>query len=205
MSFLNTFEQRGLFNLTRYLAIFLISIFMISMILSFLFLVFSISKTYEAKVTQNEVFDQINYDEAIKPTYSEARVEEKIDPNILPGIKIPFVLQKYFSKSENRNILLNRLNGLRPEKRQQYLDNMANIVVAGEKENYDPVKIINIYMKLEQKKLSKALAQKQSDHQFRKYLVAFILSMLALVALFSLILVLLAIERNTRNQGVSVV
>jgi hypothetical protein len=122
--------------------------------------------------------------------------------NALPGIKMPFILQPYFSTERNRQILLRHLEDLSPSEKQEYVDNLSEIVQAAQSEHLDVPESINSYIRLKEQQISRAAAKNSGLVQTRLYIAGGAVSILGLIGLFSLILVLLAIERNTRlEQG----
>jgi wobble nucleotide-excising tRNase len=102
---------------------------------------------------------------------------------------------------ENKKVVEGWLEPLGPSERQDFLDNMAEVITAAEKQRVDIVAAINRYKEL---KLAKIAEAKQGSDfigiTIRPLNVVIgIFFQLALIALISLVLVLLAIERNTRR------
>jgi hypothetical protein len=200
MTALDTFERKELFAFARLFAISLIALLLVGIGLSVIF----VSTTFIPPrniVSFNDVMEIINSKKAATATDTHKIPEKEYrDPNMLPGVKIPFVLQPYVSNESNRNVLFNKLEKMAPELRQSYLENMANIAVDAEKNNVDVPDAINTYMELRAKLQAQEEIKKLAVRETRKYVIGAFLTGLALVALFSLVLVLLAIERNTRRS-----
>ena len=68
---------------------------------------------------------------------------------ILPGIKLPFVLQKHFSAPERIQTLREWLEALPNEHRQVFLDEMAVAVTEAEKSGADGLDAINKLLAIE--------------------------------------------------------
>ena len=199
MNFIDTFERKGLFIFTRIAAIALIVSLIIAGTIGII-LFFNTYINYSSHIDPNEIINRIKIDENkknknIKPEIANPAI---VEPDLLPGIKIPFVLQRYFSDQNNRNVLLNQLKNIPEDYRQEYLNNMAEVALLADKEQIDVVKTINLYMEMKKKLYINIDNKKAQDISMRyKYLGA-IAMILVIIALFSLVLVLLAIERNTR-------
>ena len=155
-----------------------------------------------SKVTISEVID------AIKPPIitnnssstninSSAQLTDNI--NTLPSVKMPFVLQKHFNSPEKVKVLKGWLNILSLEKHQEFIDEMAATVTEAEKLKLSPTEAIDKYKELKFKKIETEIATKAERKTQQLYYAGAVVGAVALIALFSLILVLLAIERNTRQ------
>jgi hypothetical protein len=118
---------------------------------------------------------------------------------MLPGIKLPFALQKQFNTPDNIRALRNILNDIPKENQQEFIDEMAAVVAEVEKQNLNTYEAINKFVELKKNKLAKDAVTKVDIQQRCLYFAGAAVSAVILIALFSLILVLLAIERNTRK------
>lgn len=203
MTFFDSFEKKFLFNLTRGLAMFLIFGLIVGIVVgAFIYSALIFDKT-KTKVDASEVIAAIkppvNVQEKNNATDSSPKPVD--DPNLLPGIKLPFVLQKKFDTPDNIRTLRNILNSIPIENRQEFIDEMAAVVVEADKQNIPSYDAINKFIDLKKEIISAASNNKSEMMQYRLYFAGAVLSAVVLIALFSLILVLLAIERNTR-QGI---
>jgi hypothetical protein len=117
----------------------------------------------------------------------------------IPSVKIPFILQKHFDNPVELQELKGWLDELPKDNHQEFIDEMAIMVTEAEKLDLSPYTVINDYKKLKFKKLAVAPLEKAEQLIKQLYYTGAIISAVALIALFSLILVLLAIERNTRR------
>lgn len=157
----------------------------------------------DTKVTAIEVMDSIK-----PPVITNAPSNGLNSPtqtienaNGLPSVKLPFVLQKHFNTPEKIQTLNNWLNALVSTMgdRQEFIDEMAATVVEAEKHKLSSNEAINKYKELKFKKLELEQSTKAERRTLQLYYAGAVVGAVALIALFSLILVLLAIERNTRR------
>jgi hypothetical protein len=209
MHFFNRFERNFLFGLTRVFAMLIIlSILIMTGIAGVLFSNNHIE--INTKVSTSDVI------EAIKPPPVESQTETVSSEtnglneqsvknvNILPSIKMPFILQKHFNTPDNLRTLKGWLDSLSENNRQEFIDEMALAVTEAESLHLPPYDAINKYRQLKNEKLEKASLVKAEQRTQQLYFAGAIILGVSLIALFSLILVLLAIERNTRPRGTEV-
>jgi hypothetical protein len=200
MRFFDNFERRFLFGLTRLVAMALIFSLLVAIAVGGVLFGGGLGEPQTTKVSTDEVMD------AIRPPPVVAAVPKAYQPsqttlvsNELPNVKMPFVLQKHFSSPENLRILKDWLDDLPRERRQEFIDEMAAATGEAEEQKLDPTAAINKYRTIKMEKLeAERLAKAQQQTLLLQYAGATAVG-IALIALFSLILVLLAIERNTRR------
>jgi hypothetical protein len=203
MAFLAKFERNFLFGLTRSLALCFIFITIATLIISGLVIGVSQLEKEDTSIAPREVIDNlkpISANEAIQPdTQQQENSASPQSARLPPGLKIPFVLQKHFSSPDNLRTLNNWLEELPEDQRQPFLDEMAEAVTEAEKEQIEPIDAINSYHKLKMAKLQAINIVKEKQKQTWLWYAGAIGLGVIMIALFSLILVLLAIERNTRR------
>lgn len=198
MQILEKFERKFLFGLTRVFAMLIIFSILISIgVIGMMFMDFS--KEINTQVTAIEVT------EAIKPPATKDMISSYAPPsqtnlNILPSVKLPFVLQKHFNEPENIRILKGWLDILPVDAHQNFIDEMAATVTESDKLKLPFVDAINTYKQLKFKKFDEERSARSEHRLQQTYFAAFIFAAVMLIALFSLILVLLSIERNTRKE-----
>lgn len=201
MSFIDSLEQKFLFMLTRFLALLIISCLLIAIVIGGIMFSQKLFPIDNTKVTLTEVM------EVIKPpinandyNQSQSAQQQAVpDINILPGIKIPFILQKYFNNPDSINVLKGWIENIPKEQREEFIRELATVVEGAEKTNADVTLVINKYSELKFNKLKDSQLAKTETNMIRLQYFGFAFACVALIALFSLILVLLAIERNTRK------
>lgn len=202
MHILDNLETKFLFGLTRIFAMFVIlSILIVAIVGGLIF--GGLFQATNTNVPYTEVIDLIKPPLVITndtlSTDSSSSIETPKNTIILPSVKMPFVLQKHFNTPEKLQILKNWLDSITLEKRQEFIDEMTIIVTETEKLKLSVDEAIDKYKELKFNKIeAEAIINAERKTQQLYYLGA-IVSAIALIALFSLILVLLAIERNTRR------
>jgi hypothetical protein len=202
MSLIDSFENKLLFSLTRYLAILIVFGLIIAMVIGAVIASGTLSGKVSARVGVSEVLEEIKPPVAAEestPSSVKPHQSTPSDKNWLPGIKLPFPLQKHFSAPQNIKVLRGWLDSLPEDFRQEFIDEMAAVVVAADKQKLDATEAINAYNVLKNAKLETRRRAQVELEGVRVYYAAAAGSGIALIALFSLILVLLAIERNTRR------
>jgi hypothetical protein len=110
-------------------------------------------------------------------------------------------LQPYFSITQNRSVLKNHLIGLDSDERVDYLANLAEVVAAAKADGADVTDTINKYFEDKTPQMELAKADKTARILKQLYIAGAAASTVLLIALASLVLVLLAIERNTRRPS----
>lgn len=202
MTFLAKFERQFLFGLTRAFAMFFIITTLAGLLIGGL-VVLNQAGNQSSQVQPQEVIAVLKPKlpvENAEPTNLQA--PSKPQPKRLPlGLKLPFILQKHFSDPNNMEILIDWLGAVPHDQQQIFLDEMAAAVTQAEKEHIAPFEAINTYHELKQEKLAAAQLSAAGQKEAWLWYAGAIGSGIVIIALFSLILVLLAIERNTRADG----
>ena len=205
MTFLAKFERNFLFSLTRSLAMFFILSTLAVMIISGLVVGISQLSKGDTKVAPQEVIDSLKPAlpiETMQPNNNQQQQSPPITQaaKLLPaGLKLPFVLQKHFSDPDNLHKLSDWLNNVPNNQQQSFLDEMAAAVTQAEKEHINPFDAINTYHNLKVSKLTAEQFARSGNAQTWLWYAGALGTGIIIIALFSLILVLLAIERNTRR------
>jgi hypothetical protein len=92
------------------------------------------------------------------------------------------------------------MSGLDTSDRQEYLDNLGDVIQAAKSAGLSDTDAINTYFRMKDRQLESIAAQKATRMQTTTIVIEGTASALGLIGIFSLILVLLAIERNTRPE-----
>lgn len=198
MSFTDSLEQKFLFTLTRFLALLIIAGLVIAIAVGGIMLGDTLLPQKNTKVTPTEVM------EAIKPpvTYNQSQSDQRqemIDVNILPGIKLPFILQKHFNNPDAIKVLKGWIENLPLGQRNEFINELAAVVEEAERTNTNVPDAINKYAELKLSKIRESQLAEAAAKSIRLTYLGYGFACVGLIAMFSLILVLLAIERNTRR------
>lgn len=203
MSVLTTIERKFLFNLTRILALLVIAVLVLALVVGAILTEKARTSGDPSAVAPQEVVD------VIKPKARAQQTEPGQEPvapssrdlGLLPGVKLPFVLQKHFSTPENVVALNGWLRAIPDDQRQAFLDELAATVSEAERQQLDPIQAINAFHELKMQRLADKKLHDEAQKQAEILAVEAGAAALGFIALFSLILVLLAIERNTRDRA----
>ena len=202
MTFLSKFERNFLFGLTRAFAMTFIFTTLAGLLIGGLVVLLNQPGNQSSKVEPQEVID------ALKPSFSVDNPQPTDESFSIPqskrlpaGLKLPFILQKHFSDPDNLRILIDWLSTVPNEQQQIFLDEMAAAVNQAEKDHIAPIDAINTYHRMKIAKLAKEQISVSAQKEAWLWYAGAIGSGIAIISLFSLILVLLAIERNTRIDG----
>jgi hypothetical protein len=199
MSGLDNFEKRFLFGLTRAVAMFIIVAIFITLVLGGIFFI-SKYEEVNSKVSAAEIVNIVKPPVAAPQSASALSLQtKKREDNSLPAIKTPFVLQKNLNTPEKIKVVKDWLDDVPLDKEQEFIDEMAAAVTEAEKLNLSATETMDTYKVTKFKRLALEKEVKAERDRDRLYMIGATLAAVALVALFSLILVLLAIERNTRR------
>jgi hypothetical protein len=203
MSIVEGFERKALFNITRAIALVCVTVFLLGIVGGVLYGVSVWQEQINTKVSPQEIVDQLKPLGQSTPVVQELHgTQPPIDQgpvkSPLSGFQIPFSLQKYAS-GENAQIVRNHLDAVPADDRQTYLDELGAVVTAAESNKLDAVQAINTYMDMKGARYTQAEIKRAQKWETLKLVGEITAAGLFLVALFSLVLVLLAIERNTRS------
>lgn len=119
----------------------------------------------------------------------------------LIGIQLPPALQEWTTDESNRQVLESWLSGFEQKDRQPFIDKLANVVHAARLAGVDESEAVNSYYVQYESYLSERETRRLSSATSRLYAAGAVISILLMLALFSLVLVLLAIERNTYRMA----
>ena len=112
-------------------------------------------------------------------------------------MRLPPELQELIANEDNRRILEGWLSELEQEDRQQFLDKLGESARVARASGMDEIKAINSYHDQYKSYLAEREKNRLASTQARLAAAGVVMSILLMLALFSLVLVLLAIERNT--------
>jgi hypothetical protein len=200
MAFLDVIERRTFFRLTRIVAFLWLLLLTASTVLSLVLFIESTGHS-PGHVAPDSALPPSNMSIAAEPTGGES-LNQSSNASPLSSLRIPLAVQSYLDSEENKKVIEGWLNSLDSSDRQDFIDNMAEVITTAQKERVDVFASINRYKDL---KLAKIAAAKQGIDVLGVPVSPFkvvigIIIQLGIIAIVSLILVLLAIERNTRKS-----
>ncbi|WP_042302928.1 hypothetical protein [Paraburkholderia kururiensis] len=202
MSVIEGFERKALFNITRAVALVCVTVFLLAIVGTIIFGVSVWQDHVDTRVSAAEIVEPLKQTpppqaDGQQTQGTQPPAEQGVAQSPLAGYRIPFALQKYVS-GDNAQIIRSHLDAVPAAGRQAYLDELGAVVSSAEASKVDVFEAINSYMKTKSERYTEAAAKAAEKWQTLKMVAAGTASGLLLVALFSLVLVLLAIERNTR-------
>jgi len=218
---LDAFEKKGLFQLTRLLALAMVFLLFAGAMLGVVAAYKFWPKSDSAEVPASEVLERINPRVSPSPVTPEARNDSDhapAEPDGLSGLIIPKSLEAYLStinsqpgyenilvdpdsRARYRQLLADRMESLSiasQAEKQAYLDELGSAVSAASAQKIDVGSAIDNYMDIKQEKVTRYQARLAEAKGLRLWAAGTVVSVLFLIAMFSVVLVLLAIERNTR-------
>lgn len=203
--FVAQFERKVLFRIARFVAFTICFLLFLSLVGGLLYIGKSL-KTEASKPNAQEVVD------SLKPIHSAVTSTETTDEDsnamplatqpMLRGIRLPAELQELFLTEDNQKVLKDWLDELPESDRQPFIDGLGSAVKAARSAGgVEDIAAINAYHEryfayVAERKIAEVAAAGE-----RLYVAGAVVSILILLALFSLVLVLLAIERNTRDTA----
>ena len=201
MALLESVERGALFRLTRFLAFAVILALSLALVVGAFIFGGDLVPNQASKVSFSEVSNALNQAPQVGQYGStNPSPSEEGSQGLSPG-DLAFVLQPYFSSTNNWEVLKAHMEGLDSSDRTEYLDNLAAVVGEAKSKGEDVTSVVNKYFELKGSRLALAKADSADRSMHQLYIVGSAVSIMFLIALASLILVLLAIERNTRRDG----
>lgn len=190
------FERKVLFRITRWVALGLCMLLFLTLAGAGLMLVGTMSPGVDRPDPTALEFEATGA--SSRDGGGDGELSSSSD-SVLQGLRLPPILQEKFVSGKNREVLEDWLVDIEREDRQAFLDDLGAAAESARNAGKDEAEAINGYhSRYNDYVLQRKLAEAKSGAD-RLQLIAAIGSALALIALFSLVLVLMAIERNTRN------
>jgi hypothetical protein len=202
MSVVESIERKALFNITRAVALVCVSVFLLAIVGIAIYAASVWNTQVRTQISPEEIINQVRpvetpTDSPQQPQGAQPPGNQQPQASPLYGYRIPFSLQKYMS-GDNAQILKNHLDAVPDGERQAYIDELGTVVSAAESSKVNVFEAINAYMKTKAERYEEAANATARKWETLKFAAAGFGAGLLLIALFSLVLVLLAIERNTR-------
>lgn len=148
------------------------------------------------KVTYEEVAKEM----AGSTDESNSDAEDSPRTPAVAVVAIPDNLKPYFG-GENERILRNWIDDLSEDQQRDFLKNMSQVVREANAKKADATEAINAYKSLKLRKLSSEGVEQYAAMATKAGYIAAIFGLLLILSILSLVLVMLAIERNTRLQS----
>lgn len=185
---LKNIEQKVLFTFTRSMALVVVGILFVFLVVG-IFSYFTIGK--EKYISYEDVRRSLN-----PPNINTSNsIQDSI-----PEIVIPSNIERYLGDS-NKAILLGWLENLDLDQKKDFIKNLGYVIKDAENNSPNQViEYVNEYKALKLNKISNNEFEKYSNKAIKAGILIAILTMIGIIGLFSLILVLLAVERNTRFE-----
>lgn len=148
------------------------------------------------KVTYEEVAKEM----AGSTDESDSDAEDSPRTPAVAAVAIPDDLKPYFG-GKNERILRNWIDDLSEDQQRDFLKNMSQVVREANAKKADATEAINAYKSLKLRKLSSEGFEQYAAMATKAGYIAAIFGLLLILSILSLVLVMLAIERNTRLQS----
>jgi hypothetical protein len=202
---LEAIEQRALFRLTRFMAFMVILTLSVSLMVATGLFADQIFPRQSSHIAYSDIVRELHPSSPPSPSSDQASSDQDSLETQASAerLDIPTLLRSYFESQENRLVLERHVAGLDSDEKKEYLNNMAEVVSNANSHHEDALAVINRYFEDKEAQLDLVRAEKSSRTQLRLYVAAGCISTLLLIAMASLILVLLAIERNTRIRPIA--
>jgi hypothetical protein len=204
MSFLSSLEQKGLFAITRIVTYVAIAALTVALCVSGYGWVKATTETYKSEMTPERVVADL--EAAMKASGAEDGGGGNRLPAIpgLKGIKFGPILTEISKREGVLNTLWSFVEDFEASERQPFFDGLEKAFAQADAKKIDRGEAAKAYQqafaldRVAKKAFKAEAAAKQTASLWGGA------AALALIATFSLVLVLLAIERNTRQQSWSV-
>ena len=178
--------EKMLFGATRILAI-------LGSLIAIASIVLIVQKSMDFNDGSHISFNEINAESSAQNGSVAAASAAPITPLITPDN-----VKKYLS-GDNEVILKNWLNDLpTAEAKQDFINNLSEVITAAEVKNAVVINVINNYKTLKFSKVQKNGIEQYAEVGKKAAIYCAIAVLVIFVTLMSLVLVMLAIERNTR-------
>lgn len=198
------FERSVLFRIARGVALAICTVFFVLLVCGLVYLFkpaddsdkLISGKDYIASTTSAAPKQEVHGD-TITRIIQEAK-GERIEPDVKTTLKIPASMQERFSTEEAQKSLEAGLADVSSEYRQDCLDGIGELFAVHPEGGDQLGKLIDGYIAACRAHDEQVTASRAAVATAKTYMATLVLSSLLIIALFSLVLVLIAIERNTR-------
>lgn len=203
MSLLNSLEQKVLFRFTRGLAIALISVVLLGLLGLGGYMLLNQGPSHSKDVSAKQLVAELKAAKGglgaaiVTPNKGESGASN-LDP--LSNLKVPLPVQEILDTDRSSREFFNeRLRPMDRGERQAYLNNLGAVLIEAKKESLNVVETVMAFEKARGELAAEASKAEAEAKASRALFQWYALAAFFLIAQFSLVLVLLAIERNTRT------
>ena len=199
--FVSGFERKVLFRIARFVAFTVCLVLFLWMVIGLVSIGMTFVRTNAPDPAQ--VVRSLKPDAGNGSPQTEGGSSSSSAPSVLGvqspliGIRWPPELQERMNDENTRRVLENWLSEFEQEDRQPFMDGLGATVREARASGVDEVNAINTYYTQYKSYLAERETNRLVTTQARLIAAGVVMSILLLLALFSLVLVLLAIERNT--------
>lgn len=204
--FIAGFERKVLFRISRFVAFAVCLVLFLVMVGGLIFMLTTISGA--DKPDASAVVQELKPD---TPSTSPRASEQTRTPgpsrgtlgpqSPLTGLRVGPELQELMGQTGNREVLENWASELEQADRQPFMDGLGEAIREARRHGVDDADAVNSYRQHFQTYIVEREASKLASIEARLYVAGAVTSILLLLAAFSLVLVLLAIERNTYRSA----
>jgi hypothetical protein len=201
MPILDQLERRALFRLTRSLAFIVVFVLTLGLIIGAVIFADDFLPRENPNISYKTVWMQLH--PQATPTPDSSNTTPSVSDTGPTSVDLPVHLQPYFNSPDSKRALYEHLSRLDVDERNSYIANLVEVMNEAKVRNELNDDVINTYYDLKDSQLEIAKEAHTLRTTTQLYILGGAVSTLFLIALCSLILVLLAIERNTRRSGPS--
>ena len=202
MPILDALERRALFRLTRSLAFIVVFVLTLGLIVCAVIFAGDLAPSQNPTVSYKKVWTQLHTQVSSAPDPTEMTPSDGDGAKIT--VDLPVQLQPYFASADHKSALYEHLSRIDADDRKDYLANLVDVMNDAKKRNELDDNVVKTYYELKDSQMALAKDGHALQTTTRLYVIGGAVSTLFMIAFCSLILVLLAIERNTRPQDISI-
>lgn len=116
----------------------------------------------------------------------------------LLGYPLPRRVKRYLDAGAERPVFAGWVRNLSEDRRRDFITNLEGVLAAAERDGADPAVTAHVYKDLKLERMQANPLGELTEQIRRVAAVSLVMACVALMGLFSLVLVLLSVERNTR-------
>lgn len=187
------FEKKFVFSITRIFALCGAAAIVISIVVLAM-------KLFEPSERKTVTYEEVSMVLSVKMDDTQSDAEGSPTAPSVAAIPIPDDLKPYFGEEKER-ILRAWIDDLSEDQQKDFLKNMSRVMREAKINKVDVTEAINAYKSLKLQKLSSEGFEQYTEMADKAGYIAAIFGLLLILSVLSLVLVMLAIERNTRSPS----